>query len=57
MAVLNIHQKNPSVSERVTIGIGSILPTVADTVERIISEADQALHTAKSQGHNRACLG
>ncbi|AIE74247.1 MULTISPECIES: high salinity-induced biofilm formation responseregulaton Rre2 [unclassified Synechocystis] len=56
IAGLEIPHQGSTISEYITISIGisTLVPTAGDTVERIISEADQALYRAKSQGRNQA---
>lgn len=56
IAEINIDHQNSDVSDCVTLsmGVASLIPTVEQSIEILISYADKALYTAKDQGRNRA---
>ena len=56
IANLSIPHQNSAISDRITLsmGIASEIPTGEQSLEVLISYADQALYTAKSQGRNQA---
>jgi diguanylate cyclase (GGDEF)-like protein len=56
IATLVIPHQSSDVSDLVTLSIGvvSLIPTIEQSIEALISYADQALYIAKHQGRNRA---
>jgi diguanylate cyclase (GGDEF)-like protein len=56
IANLAIPHQNSAISDRITlsIGIASEIPTLEQSLQILISHADQALYTAKNQGRNQA---
>jgi diguanylate cyclase (GGDEF)-like protein/PAS domain S-box-containing protein len=56
IALLQIPHANSQVSDYVTLslGIASIIPTLQNSSDDLIAQADQALYFAKAQGRDRA---
>ncbi|MBD2629429.1 diguanylate cyclase domain-containing protein [Trichormus variabilis] len=56
IASLQIPHQHSQVSNYITLsmGVASLVPTLAQNLEALISYADQALYVAKEQGRNRA---
>ncbi|WP_016953097.1 diguanylate cyclase [Anabaena sp. PCC 7108] len=56
IASLQIPHQNSQVSNYITLsmGVASLVPTLEQNLETLISYADQALYAAKEQGRNRA---
>lgn len=49
-------QDGIATSITVSIGLNTVTPTTDDSMERFISDADNALYTAKKEGRNRVCI-
>ena len=56
IADLAIPHQNSMVSDRVTLslGVASLMPTIAQSLEILITYADESLYDAKKQGRDRA---
>jgi diguanylate cyclase (GGDEF)-like protein len=56
IANLAIPHQSSRVSDRITLslGIASVTPTMDQSLDTLITDADQALYTAKKQGRNQA---
>jgi diguanylate cyclase (GGDEF)-like protein len=56
IAEINIDHQNSDISDCVTLSMGvvSLIPTLEQSTETLISYADKALYEAKAQGRNRA---